>query len=74
MVEKSNPLEPIHENRLRVLLIAYACEPGRGSEPGTGWNMAIALSEHHDVTVITRANNREAIECHLGNNAESLSG
>lgn len=48
--------------RLRILLIAYACEPNRGSEPGTGWNMALALAERHDVTVVTRANNRPAIE------------
>lgn len=47
---------------LRILLIAYACEPGRGSEPGTGWNMALGLSGIHDVTVATRANNRRVIE------------
>lgn len=47
---------------LTVLLIAYACEPGRGSEPGTGWNMALGLANLHDVTVATRANNRAVIE------------
>lgn len=46
----------------RVLIIAYACEPGRGSEPGTGWNMAMGLSEKHHITVATRANNRSVIE------------
>ena len=47
----------------RVLLSAYACEPGRGSEPAVGWNWAAELAElGHEVTVITRAANRAAIE------------
>lgn len=50
---------------IRVLLIAYACEPGRGSEPGTGWNMALGLAKSHQVTVATRANNRPVIEKYL---------
>lgn len=48
--------------RLRVLLSAYACEPGRGSEPGQGWNWSLQAARHHDVWVLTRSNNREAIE------------
>jgi glycosyltransferase involved in cell wall biosynthesis len=48
---------------LRVLLSAYACEPDRGSEPGIGWQWATRLAElGHEIHVITRANNREAIE------------
>jgi len=47
----------------RVLLSAYACEPGRGSEPGVGWNWATELARlGHQVTVITRAANQPAIE------------
>ena len=55
---------PIVRNsrRLRVLLSCYACEPNRGSEPGIGWELARALSEHHDIWVLTRANNASAIE------------
>jgi len=49
-------------NRLKVLLSAYACEPGRGSEPEVGWQWAIHLARQHDVTVVTRSNNREPIE------------
>ena len=41
---------------------AYACEPDRGSEPGVGWHFALAAARDHDVTVITRANNRDALE------------
>ncbi len=51
--------------RHKVLLIAYACEPHVGSEPGTGWNVAMQLARKHDVTVATRANNREVIEAEL---------
>lgn len=49
-------------NPLRVLLSAYACEPGRGSEPGVGWNWSLQAARHHDVWVLTRSNNRAAIE------------
>ena len=38
---------------MRILISAYACEPGRGSEPGVGWNMARALARQHQVTVLT---------------------
>jgi len=50
---------------IRILLSAYACEPGVGSEPGTGWNVAMALSEQHEVTVITRSNNQPKIDAVL---------
>ncbi|HXV11539.1 MAG TPA: glycosyltransferase family 4 protein [Burkholderiales bacterium] len=54
---------------LRVLLSAYACEPHKGSEPGVGWHWAQALvAAGHDVCVITRANNRPAIERALAGN------
>ena len=51
--------------RLKVLVSAYACEPGKGSEPGVGWNLAKAMTAHHDVWVLTRANNRDSIEAEL---------
>jgi glycosyltransferase involved in cell wall biosynthesis len=47
---------------LRILISAYACEPGRGSEPGVGWNQVKQAARFHDVWVMTRANNRAAIE------------
>jgi glycosyltransferase involved in cell wall biosynthesis len=50
------------ERRLKVLLSAYACEAGKGSEPGVGWNWARQVARFHEVWVITRANNREPIE------------
>lgn len=51
--------------RMRVLISAYACEPGMGSEPGVGWKMPVAMARNLDVWVLTRANNRQAIEDEL---------
>lgn len=50
---------------MRVLISAYACEPGKGSEPGAGWAWAVAAARSHEVCVLTRANNRDAIEGEL---------
>ncbi len=47
---------------MKILLSAYACEPGRGSEPGSGWNWLLQISQFCEIWVITRANNRSAIE------------
>jgi len=58
----------------KILIIAYACEPNKGSEPGVGWNWALNLSKYVDVTVITRANNRKLINNELQkNNYNNLS-
>jgi hypothetical protein len=45
-----------------MLLSAYECAPGRGGESGEGWNWARELARFHDVWVVTRGRNREAIE------------
>ncbi|MGA9164406.1 MAG: glycosyltransferase family 4 protein [Thiobacillus sp.] len=51
------------QKSLRILLSAYACEPGKGSEPGVGWGWARALARRgHEVRVLTRRNNQAAIE------------
>ena len=47
---------------MRVLLSAFACHPGRGSEPGTGWHWVGALADlGHEVTVLTLSDDREEI-------------
>jgi glycosyltransferase involved in cell wall biosynthesis len=47
----------------RILLSAYACEPGKGSEPEVGWLWATELAAAgHEVWVLTRMANRAAIE------------
>jgi glycosyltransferase involved in cell wall biosynthesis len=48
---------------MKLLVSAYACEPNKGSEPGVGWNWTQALLRRgYEVHVITRSNNRPAIE------------
>ncbi len=54
--------------RHKILLSAYACEPNKGSEPGVGWNWALRLSNSFEVFVITRENNKKAIEEYLKEN------
>ncbi len=54
---------------MKVLLSAYSCEPGKGSERGVGWNVAREVAKHHDVWVLTRPDeSREAIEAELQHN------
>lgn len=50
------------QKRLKVLISAYACESGKGSEPGIGWNWVKQIGRFHDVWVITRSTNRVSIE------------
>jgi len=50
---------------MRIFAFAYACEPGRGSEPGAGWSWARMLAGLGETWVVTRANNRAAIEAGL---------
>jgi len=68
MIEGKKGEFSLEGKRIRVLIIAYACEPNRGSEPGTGWNVATGLAKYCDVTVVTRANNEEVIEKALAEN------
>jgi len=50
---------------MKVLVSAYACEPGKGSEAGEGWNWVTQISGPHQVWALTRANNRGPIEKEL---------
>lgn len=54
---------------MKILLSAYACEPGRGTELGVGWNTAWEIAKYHEVWVLTRPDDgREAIEAELSRN------
>jgi len=47
---------------MKIMLSAYACEPGKGSEPAVGWNWASELARKgNEVYVLTRENNKTAI-------------
>ncbi len=47
---------------MKVLISAYACEPGLGSEPEIGWNWSLGMAEYSEVWTITRASNQIRIE------------
>jgi len=54
---------------MKILISAYACEPGRGTELGVGWNTAREVARYHEVWVLTRPDDgREAIEAELARN------
>ncbi|QUY44831.1 glycosyltransferase family 4 protein [Acaryochloris marina] len=54
---------------MKVLLSAYSCEPGRGSERGVGWNVACEVAKRHQVWVLTRPDeSKDAIEAELAAN------
>jgi len=43
---------------MKILLVAYACHPYAGSEPGVGWNAVLRISKSHDVGVLTDIHNK----------------
>ncbi|MFX0201776.1 MAG: glycosyltransferase family 4 protein [Candidatus Hodarchaeota archaeon] len=49
------------KNRRRVLLLAYACSPYRGSEEEVGWQRALAAGKYYDSWVLygMKSNKRE---------------
>ena len=47
--------------KLKILISAYACSPGRGSEPGMGWNFVMGLSRYHQVHVISEEKFKSSI-------------
>lgn len=53
---------------LNILISAYACRPGMGSEPGVGWNVSRELAKYHHVWVLTRGDNRPTIEAEIAQN------
>lgn len=50
---------------MKILLSAFACEPGGGSEPGIGWDWATELARIADVVVLTDGSFRSTIEAEL---------
>ena len=59
-------------NRKRVLVSAYACGPGRASEPGVGWNAVRELARDHDVWVLTSRELRDEIDAVLPHESPTL--
>lgn len=54
---------------MKILLSAYSCEPGKGSERAVGWNVAAEVAKYHQVWVLTRPDESQtAIEAELALN------
>lgn len=47
---------------LKILINAYACSPGMGSEPGMAWNWVENLARYCELHVITEGEFRDRIE------------
>ena len=47
---------------LKILINAYACSPGMGSEPGMAWNWVSNLARFCELHIITEGEFRERIE------------
>lgn len=60
-------------SRLKVLAVAYACNPNKGSESGVGWGWVNAIATHHDATVITADYNSVGIDRYLDDHKDSSS-
>lgn len=59
---------------MRVLIAAFACDPGRGSEPGAGWAFASGVAKAgHEVTLVTQPRNRDRLLAAIGDDP-TLSG
>ena len=52
---------------MNILVSAIACGHGLGSEPGVGWNTAMSLSEHNQVTVLTSSRCKDRNDAFLAN-------
>ena len=50
------------DERLKIFVSAYACEPGLGSEIGVGWHWVLEMSKYFELWVLTRESNRHRIE------------
>lgn len=55
---------------MKILISAYACEPGQGSEPGVGWNFVREVSKYHHIWVLTSHCHRSGIETELARNPQ----
>ena len=57
--------------RPRLLVFAYACEPGRGSEPGVGWSLVQSVAQFADPVVLVGPEHIDAIRRWETDNPES---
>lgn len=56
------------QKKKTILITAYAVNPYKGSEDGTGWNISRELAKTFNVKVVTRKNNQPEIERYMAEN------
>ena len=56
---------------MKVLLSAFSCCPGAGSEPGVGWNWVCQVSRRHEVWLLTSDESRAQVERELPANVHA---
>jgi glycosyltransferase involved in cell wall biosynthesis len=56
---------------MKILVSAFACLPGFGSEGGVGWYWALEWAKEHEVVVLTDITRRATIEAELARNPRS---
>ena len=49
-------------SKTKIMVSAYACEPGYGTEIGVGWHWVLEMSKYFEVWVLTRQSNKDNIE------------
>jgi len=47
--------------RKTILITAYAVNPFKGSEDGTGWNISKEIAKEYNTIIITRKNTQKAL-------------
>jgi len=57
----------------KILITAYDINPYKGSESATGWNFIWQAALSHQVTAVTRCNNRNDIERYISENSLDIS-
>lgn len=54
----------------KILATAYALDPFKGSEEGMGWHFTLQIARFNNVVVVTRKNNKEAVDTYLASHPE----
>jgi len=54
----------------KILATAYALDPFKGSEEGMGWHFTLQIARFNNVVVMTRINNKEAVDKYLASHPE----
>jgi len=57
---------------VKILLSAFSCCPGAGSEPGAGWNWTLQVCRRHEVWLLTSDEFRPQIERELPGNVHAV--